>query len=166
MGKNIVYSMRMSKKVREALEMVAKRERRTIASLLDKVVADFLEHQGYPVYESSMVERRGSQRSKTALPSITYLTKDGITVKFPCVVLDLSLGGALISYPRGSKIKATSLGELPNFDLCFELPRTGEEVCFRCATRRVFNMNTDLKVGAAFIDPIEDHMERLASYLM
>ena len=47
MKKDIVYSIRMSILVREALKRAAKKERRTVASLLDKIILDYLEEQRY-----------------------------------------------------------------------------------------------------------------------
>ena len=105
-------------------------------------------------------------RVNTALPAVTYYkTGDISDVPFSCVVLDLSLGGALVAYPRGSEIKDTSIGEMPNFSLSFELPRSKEEVRFRCDLRRVFNIDNGVKIGAAFIDSNENHLERLGTYL-
>ena len=153
-GKDIIYSMRMTAKVRDALRRAASLEHRTIASLLDKIIADHLEKQGYLAGKTHGQERRKHPRVKTVLPSVTHSKAGAISLpSFSCVVLDLSLGGALIAYPLGSEIKDTSIGEMPNFSLRFELPGIKEEVCFRCESRRVFDIDNGLKIGAAFIDP-------------
>ena len=166
MGKDTIYSMRMTAKVRDALRKAASLEHRTMASLLDKIIADYLEKRGYTVGRTISQERRKHPRVNTALPAVTYYkTGDISAVPFSCVVLDLSLGGALVAYPRGSEIKDTSIGEMPNFSLSFGLPRSKEEVRFRCDLRRVFNIDNGVKIGAAFIDSNEGHLERLGTYL-
>jgi hypothetical protein len=166
MGKDTIYSMRMTGKVRDALRKAASLEHRTMASLLDKIIADYLEKRGYTVGRTLTQERRKHPRVSTALPEVTYYKAGDISsVPFSCVVLDLSLGGALVAYPRGSEIKDTSIGEMPNFSLCFELPRSKEEVRFRCDLRRVFNIDNGLKIGAAFMDSNEGYLQRLGSYL-
>ena len=166
MGKDVVYSMRMSRTVRQSLEKAAAREHRTIASLLDKVIADYLDKEGYHIHENTGRERRKNPRVKTALPSLTYLS-DGLRAdSFPCVVVDLSLGGALIAYPRGSDIKDIAIGGIPNFSICFVLPRSGGELIFRCGAQRVFNIDNGLKVGAFFVDPEEANLDKVAHYIM
>jgi hypothetical protein len=165
-GKDIVYSMRMTSKVRDALRKAAALEHRTMASLLDKIVADYLEKQGYLYGKTVSQERRKHQRTKTALAAVTHPKAGGVSsASISCVVLDLSLGGALVAYPRGSEIKDTSIGEMPNFSLCFKLPRIEDEVCFKCDVRRVFNIGNGLKIGAAFTAADADHLERLGAYL-
>jgi len=164
--KDVVYSLRMTEKVREALGQAATIERRTIASLLNKIVADYLEKNGYLSGKAAGQERRRHHRVKTALQSVTYhKTGAALSTSVPCVVLDLSMGGALIAYPRGSEIKDSSIAEMPNFTLCFKLPRMEEQICAKCDVRRMFNIDNGLKIGAAFVDLGDDHQERLRTYL-
>ncbi len=47
MKKDIVYSIRMNILVRDALKRAAIKERRTVASLLDKIILDYLEGERY-----------------------------------------------------------------------------------------------------------------------
>ncbi|MFZ2447313.1 MAG: PilZ domain-containing protein [Syntrophobacteraceae bacterium] len=166
MAKELVYSMRMSKKVRAGLEKLASRECRSIASLLDKIIADYLEEQEQFMYATPSVERRRFSRIRTIIPAQTRLFIGDSLAAFPCSILDLSLDGVLIAYPRGSNINAATLGELPKFNLCFELPHSQELLCFDCVVRRVFNVNRDLKVGAAFISRSQEGLEKLDSYLV
>jgi hypothetical protein len=156
----------MTWKVREALRQAASVEHRTMASLLNKIVADYLEKHGYLAAKSIGQERRKYPRIKTALPSVTY-HKAGTAglASISCVVLDLSLGGALIVYPRGSEIKDAPLAEMPNFTLCFKLPRVEDDVSVKCDPRRVFNIDNGLKIGAAFIDLGESQLSTLGAYL-
>jgi hypothetical protein len=164
--KDIIYSLRITGKVRDALRKAAGHEHRTMASLLDKIISDYLEKRGYLVGGALTQERRKHHRVKTALPAATYHgTGVNSSTPFSCVVLDLSLGGALVAYPRGSEIKDTSIGEIPNFSLCFELPRIKEEVCFKCDLRRVFAIDNGLKIGAGFMDQNGGNLEKLGAYL-
>jgi len=164
--KDIIYSLRITEKVRDALRKAASQEHRTMASLLDKIISDYLEKRGYLVGGALSQERRKHHRVNTALPAATFYGTGAMSsAPLSCVVLDLSLGGALVAYPRGSEIKDTSIGEMPNFSLCFELPRIKEDVCFRCDLRRVFSIDNGLKIGAAFMDPNGYNFDRLGAYL-
>ncbi|MHC4458816.1 MAG: hypothetical protein ACYS0I_17365, partial [Planctomycetota bacterium] len=71
MKKDIVYSIRMSILVREALKRAAKKERRTVASLLDKIILDYLEEQRYLLPSETGSDRRNFNRSKITLPATT-----------------------------------------------------------------------------------------------
>jgi len=45
MKKDVIYCMRMSWRVRETLSRIAKKDHRSVASLLDKIVADYLQRR-------------------------------------------------------------------------------------------------------------------------
>ena len=102
MKKDIVYSIRMSLLVREALKRAAKKERRTVASLLDKIILDYLEEQRYLLPSETGSDRRNFNRNKITLPATTLLNNGAAMETFPCVVIDIAMGGVLITYPKGS----------------------------------------------------------------
>jgi hypothetical protein len=164
MQKDVTFSMRMSKRMREALTLVARKERRSVASLLDKIISEYLENQGLSLGLSG--ERRQHPRKKMNLPSTTFFKSVEGPTRVPSVVLDFSKGGVLVSFPKGSSIPFGSLGELPRFGLCFEIPSTGEEVCLNCAARRIIDTGDEIQVGALFEDGKTEKIDRLGSYLM
>lgn len=166
MKKDAVYTMRMSSRVREALKMAAKRERRTVASLLDKIITDYLAQEGYLRGPEFGTERRRFPRKKITVPARTFLKIGSKDEPFPGVVLDISMGGVLVTYPKGSEIRFSSTGELPHFEICLELPRLDEELCFDCNARHMRDTGNEIQVGAAFSNPKGDDLQRLNTYLM
>jgi len=74
MKKDTIYSMRMNGKVREALGRAANKERRTVASLLDKIITDFLTREGYLSEADFGAERRKFHRKKLTMPTETILS--------------------------------------------------------------------------------------------
>ncbi|MEJ2170785.1 MAG: Arc family DNA-binding protein [Desulfobacterales bacterium] len=66
MKKDAVYSMRMSSRVREALKKAARKERRTVASLLDKIIIEYLSQEGHINLDA---ERRNFSRTRITLPA-------------------------------------------------------------------------------------------------
>lgn len=165
MIKDVIYSMRMNSRVRDALKKAAQRERRTVASLLDKIITDYLEKEGILIRNGFSEERRRFRRKKIILPSATHLQTGAAAGSFPSVILDLSGGGVLVTYPKGSEIKVSSLGELPNFSLSFELPNSGESVRFDCDARRMFDTGSEIQVGATFKQPDENNLHKLQTFL-
>jgi hypothetical protein len=85
---------------------------------------------------------------------------------FSGVILDLSLGGVLVTYPKGCEIKIPSIGELPSFKLSFQLPRTEEPLCFLCEARRMSDTGNEIHVGATFKDTDGEDFQKLQAYLM
>jgi len=166
MKKDVTYSMRMSRSVQEALKRAAQKDRRSVASLLDKIITDFLEKEGFSLRESHEVERRRHPRKKITIPGTTRVRNGGVGKSIPSVILDVSMGGALVTYPKGSELNFASAGDLPQFELCFDVPRTGEQVCMNCKTRRMFDMGNEIQVGAAFSDIDEREFQKLQTYLL
>ncbi len=165
MKKDTIYSMRISRTTRDALKKTASRERRTVASLLDKIITDYLEKEGFSVREETNEERRRFPRKKITLPGITVLKSNEMTDPLPGVILDLSMGGVLLTYPKGSDLNITSVGELPVFELRFLLPSVGEQINFDCHARRISDTGNEIQIGAVFKDPEENVARKLKAYL-
>ena len=166
MKKDAVYSMRMSSRVRDALKTAAQRERRTVASLLDKIITDYLAQEGFLRGPEFGSERRRFARKKITVPAKTFLKIGSRDDPFPGVVLDISLGGVLVTYPKGSEIRFASTGELPNFEICLDLPRLEGELCFDCNARHMRDTGDEIQVGAAFSNPKGKDLQTLNTYLM
>jgi ribosomal protein S8 len=164
--KDAVYSMRMNSKVREALRRAAKKERRTVASLLDKVITDFLQKEGFVKGPELGGERRRFPRKKITLPATTIVRSGAKAAIYPGVILDISRGGVLVTYAKGSEINFTSKGELPHFRVCFHVPQSRKQLCFDCVARHMRDTGEEIQVGAHFSDPSEKTVYKLAPYLM
>jgi hypothetical protein len=165
MKKDIVYSIRMSSLVRDALKRAAQKERRTVASLLDKVILNYLEDERYLLPHETGSDRRNFERSKITLPANTEVLFNGKQEIFPCVITDIAMGGVFITYPKGSKIKEYFMQDIDIFNLSFRLPQTGEELNFNCDTRRMVEVDGEIQVGAKLSEPNEVFLEKLQSFL-
>ena len=163
MRKDAVYSMRMSTRVREALKKAAQKERRTVASLLDKIIIEYLAQEGHINLEA---ERRNHRRTKITLPARSIVREGTQEKAFPGVVLDLSPGGVLMTYPKGSDIPFSSVGRLPRFELCIEDPYSHEQLNIDCDTRHMRDTGNEIQVGASFIDPQAHELQKLAAYFV
>ena len=162
MKKDAVYSMRMSSRVREALKKAAQKERRTVASLLDKVIIEYLSKEGHINLDD---ERRNFSRTRITLPAKSIVSEGNLKKSFPGVVLDLSMGGVLLTYPKGSDIPFSSIGKLPRFELCIEDPHSHEQLSLNCDTRHMRDTGNEIQVGASFIEPGKQELQKLAAYL-
>jgi predicted HicB family RNase H-like nuclease len=58
MAKDTTYTLRINSKLKEALAVAAKKDRRTISSLLEKIIVDYLEKVGIE-WEEEERKKRG-----------------------------------------------------------------------------------------------------------
>jgi len=166
MKKDSIYSMRVSTRILGALKRAAKKERRTVASLLDKIITDYLIEEGLLTEMDFGEERRRFPREKIPLTARTFLKAGEEVESFSSVIHDISMGGVMVSYPKGSDISFSSIGKLPDFELLFELPRGDERLRFDCSTCHMRDTGNEIQVGAAFISPNESDLQRLQNYIM
>ena len=170
MKKDVVYSIRMSVLVRESLKRAAQQERRTVASLLDKIILDYLEDEQYFQLSESdrrgFQDRRGFKRKKIALPATLTIKVGGKTETFACVILDIAMGGVLVSFPRSSKIKLSTTGDLPRFKLSFYLPQIEDKLHFQCDTLRIIEKDREIQIGAVIREPDDETLKQLKLYLI
>ena len=166
MKKDAVYSIRMNSRVRETLKKAATKERRTVASLLDKIIIDYLAKTGFLAGPEFGAERRRCPRKKITMPAKTFMKREAEKEVVPGVVLDISFGGVLVTYPKGSEIRLTPMWELPHFEVCFELPGDDEALYFDCEARHMRDSGDEIQVGATFSNPRGTHLQKLNSYLM
>jgi len=166
MKKDVVFSIRMSTEVRDALREAAVKEHRTISSLLNRIITEHLEHDNIAGVERRFEERRKFHRKRILLPSKTYLDEGSSARDLPGVILDISLGGVLLTYPKASEIKKTSLGDLSKFELCFELPSTRERIRFGCDARRMIDTGNEIHVAATFRNPNLNTIKKLQTTLL
>jgi predicted DNA-binding protein len=163
--KRIVYSMRMSPEIKEMLELAARRERRTVASLLDKIIVDYLKKEGYLALPDYKRDRRRSNRKRTNLPAISIQKTEETEESFPCLIIDLSPEGVLLSFPKGSGFKVNSIGDLPRFKISFPIPDVKETVFLDCAMRHIRDTGNEIHVGCSFEPGNFQKQEILQKYI-
>ncbi len=73
MKKDASYSIRLSTFVLQALRRAAKRDRRTVASLLEKIIFDYLEKEGFLPLSEIAGEHLKFRRKKLILPANTLV---------------------------------------------------------------------------------------------
>ena len=172
MKKDVVYSIRMSVLVRESLKRAAREDRRTVASLLDKIILDYLEDERNLQLSETETDRRGFQdrrrfkRKKITLPATSTIKVGGKTETFACVIIDIAMGGVLVSFPISSKVKLSTVGDLPHFKLSFHLPQIEDKLHFQCDTRRIIEKDREIQISAVIRKADEETLKQLKFYLI
>ncbi len=164
MRKEVIYSLRMSKELRDALKKAAKKESRTVASLLDKIITDYLTQKGLLGHLDGVKDQRWFTRKEIYKPATIFVDEKSESMQIEIVVINISLGGVLIGYPKKSDVPLSS-DQIPRFELYMDLPEEEQSICFHCEATRKFDSGYGVQVAANFIDADPNDLHLLRSYL-
>lgn len=164
MKKEVIYSLRMSKTIRDALKKAAKKESRSVASLLEKIIKDYLAKEGFLTHADSIGDQRWFTRREIYTPAHIFFETESKTKKIAIVIINISMGGVLIAYPKSTEIDF-SAEDLPKFELCLEQMEADSPLCFNCEANRMVDSGYGVQVGANFIDTDESALQMLRSYI-
>jgi len=165
MRKDAIYSLRLNSKIRDMLRKAAQVECRTVASLLNKIITDYLKQEGFLTGQDLGRERRSFLRESIPLPSRTIFKIGEKTDSIPSVVRDISLGGVKVIFPKDAEIKISPSSMLSYFELSIEFPKDNQELTFKCGTRHIRKTDSEIHVGASFENMSMDEIQSLRSYL-
>lgn len=163
--KDTIYSLRMNRMIREALKKAAEVECRTMASLLDKIITDYLKMEGFLSRPELGAEKRRFLRESIPLTSRTILKTGEKVDSIPSVVRDISLGGVKVIFPKDAEIKIIPSSMLSHFELCIEFPKDDQQLTFACDTRHIHRTDSEIQIGASFENINTDQSQRLSAYL-
>lgn len=164
MPKEVIYSLRMSRELRDALKKAAKDESRTVASLLDKIITDYLAQKGLLSQLDGVKDQRWFTRKDIYKPATIFVEEKTEEKKVEIVVINISLGGVLIGYPKNSAV-SFSTGQVPRFELCMDLAEEKQSICFECEASRMTDSGYGVQVAASFIDADPNDLHLLQAYL-
>jgi len=105
MRKERIFSLRLTSGMRNALGIAAKRDRRSIASLVEKIIADYLANEGIGWEDApSYHNRRQHPRKDVSLPArLTIEQASEIYEETEALVQNMSLGGSYVTYTNGHR---------------------------------------------------------------
>lgn len=168
MKKDITFSMRMKREIREALTGAAARECRTVSSLINKVIQDYLEEKGYLKQQPVAVsEQRHSPRKDVMLPAAVRIKTETGEESHPSVILNMSEEGILAAFPANRKQKSSFFAHAASpFDISFDLPNAEELIRMTCNARHVKDDGDMIRFGASFQNIGTDNANNIKRYLM
>jgi len=149
MRKERIYSLRLTSGMRNALETAAKRDRRSIASLVEKIIADYLAKEGIDWEKApSHHDRRQYPRKDVSLPARLMIQQNlEIYEETEALVEDMSLGGAYVTYTDGER---SSLRLHATIHLVVRLPRSDAALDLSCCAVRVIRDKEKVGVGLQY----------------
>jgi hypothetical protein len=165
MKKDITICFRTSREIKNSLEKLAKIKRQTLSSVIEDVLYYHLKEK--KAFKESKQERRAFNRKKVSLPAFVYEEDTKNPGEFQTgTILDVSLGGLLISVPKGAKLALSGDSKDRGFHIVFTLPEFQRPVTMVCQPQRVAESGEDVQVGSAFVDSDFQSCQVLQKYLI
>ena len=95
-------------------------------------------------------EKRRHPRMITSIPA--FISGGSVEEKLPIgSIVDISLGGLLISIPREMKQKVLTDPHMTEFEIITTLPDRNQPIRLKCKSRRVVHHKDNIHVGASII---------------
>lgn len=160
MKKDSLICFRTSKKLHESLVQIAYADRRSLSSMIEMILSNYLtEKKAF-----SGMEMRKHPRKPVSIPVV--INQKGIEQIGKGSIVDISLGGARILIPKdfAQNIAINSKGS--KFDVRFDLPTESNLVKMTCESTRVVDDDDSIIVGAFFVDAEFSSYKSLQTYLM
>jgi c-di-GMP-binding flagellar brake protein YcgR len=111
-------------------------------------------------------ERRTFSRKKVSLPAFVYNDDRKTKELGTGIITDISLGGLLISIPKGAKLQLSEDSSNNEIRMVFTLPEFQRSISVTCQPQRVEESEEAVQIGAAFVDSDFQSCQILQKYLM
>ena len=159
MRKDVTICFRTSEDLRASLEKVAVGERRSLSSIIETVLYNYLKEK--KELRSLKNEKRIYGRREVSLPAFVYKRGSGESALQTGIIFDLSLGGLRISVPQEYDVQQEG-----DFDTIFTIPNEKMPIKMKCTIKRVLDGTDNTKeIGATFVDGDFSGYQKLHGYL-
>jgi hypothetical protein len=164
MSKNVMICFRTSEELRDAIEIIAKEERRSVSATIEKILYKHLqERKNYkPVQQES---RRYPRKIITAPALITEIGSDKTTTQVG-IVMDISLDGLQISVPDNFPYENREDREIFRFSIVFTLPDYKRPITMQCVPKRMSPCDSETRIGASLVDGDFASYQALQNYMI
>jgi hypothetical protein len=145
-------SFRVDPSLKKGLQAIAEQRGRSLSSLIEKILGDFLASQQAGSISTIERERRQHPRREVLLPGRWKLPKGGETLEHDVLIKNISASGAYTEYLNGRIYKLFEKDQVPSLKLTVRLPGSKEPIAFECEAVR-FHLTRDcLGVGLRYTE--------------
>jgi hypothetical protein len=162
--KSITICFRTSEELRDALETVAREDRRSLSSMIELILTDHVK-RSRDFSDRDQTEKRRYPRKQVTIPAYVEVANADVT-QYGAVILDLSLGGMRVSIPKECLSKIYERGKKSLFETSFTLPSEKKPVRVVCEPERMVPSSGNVYVGASFVDADFAAYQSLQQYLI
>jgi hypothetical protein len=162
MKKDSLICFRASKDLHKSLSQVAKQHQRSVSSMIEMALINYLkERKSLP---ADRLEKRQYPRKSISVPTIIDQGGDGQVGMGS--ISEISLCGVRILIPKDLQNNIRIDTEGSRFEIVFNLPSENRPIKLSCESKRVYDSEECIHVGATFVDAGFQNYKTLQSYLM
>ena len=164
MSKSITICFRTTEGLRDAIEVIAKEERRSVSATIEKILYEHLEERkNYkPVQQEN---RRYPRKMITAPALIRDLDSENASPQVG-IVVDISLDGLQISIPDSYQYDIQEDRENSPISIVFALPDYNRPITMQCVPKRMYPAGSETRIGASLVDTDFASYQALQNYLV
>jgi hypothetical protein len=164
MSKGIMICFRTSEKLRDAIDVIAKEERRSVSATIEKILYKHLEEStgNKPVPEEN---RRYPRKTVTAPALIRDLGSEN-TSQQAGIVVDISLDGLQVSIPDNFQYDIREDRENSRISIVFTLPDCKRPITMECEPKRTYPAGSETRIGASIVDTDFASYQAIQNYLV
>lgn len=163
MKKENTICFRASKELHNSLLQISREERRSLSSTISIILADYLNKQQLPTYETKQ-EKRQYPRQVLSVPAVIKQAdteREGIAD-----ITEISLGGLKIMLSKDLEDRLRIDGQGSKFEVVFNLPSSNKPVQMSCESKSFIDSKDSVHIGASFVDADIQNYKALQAYLM
>ena len=162
MNKDSLICFRCSKDLHKSLARVAKENQRSVSSMIEMALNNFLKERKSLLANNS--EKRRYPRKSISVPTIINQVDNGQIGMGS--ISEISLCGASILIPKDLQNTIQINAQRSRFEIIFNLPAESKPIKLCCESKRVSDSDDCIHVGAAIVDAGFQHYKTLQTYLM
>jgi hypothetical protein len=164
MSKSIMICFRTSEELRDAINVIAKEERRSVSATIEKILYKHLEER--KVYKPVLQENRRYPRKMITAPALIRELGSENTSTQVGIVVDISLDGLQISIPDTYQYDIQEDKETSRISIVFALPDYKRPITMQCVPKRMYPSGSDTRIGASLVDADFASYQALQNYLV
>lgn len=149
-------SFRIERNVKQELQTIAKKQGRSLSSLITQVLESFLRTHEIDSPSLTHEDRRLYPRKKIVLPARWRFLKKKRWVEHDVLIKDISAGGAYTEYINGQICHLFELDQVPSVELAVRLPGSQKPLALSCEPVRFHITRESLCVGMRYKGTIDD----------
>ena len=164
MSKSITICFRTTEQLRDAIEVIAKEERRSVSATIEKILYKHLEEK--KDYKPVQQENRRYPRKMITAPALIRELGSENASPQAGIVVDISLDGLQISIPDSYPYDIQEDRENSRISIVFALPDYKRPITMQCVPKRMYPSGSETRIGASFVDTDFASYQALQNYLV
>jgi hypothetical protein len=164
MRKDVTICFRTSKEVRDSIEKIRQKTKRSISSVIEEIIGCYLKENSSS--ECGDKEQRRFNRKDVSIPVVIKDPAEEARMLQAGIIVDISLGGLRITLPKDFVGEASVTSHGYEFEAIFTLPNEKRPISIKCKPERTISTDNIKQLGASFVDSDFSSYKTLQSYLI